>query len=79
MSAPSHSGDVEKDAASKGYLHLTNTTVNNFSWENVTVTVKDRSTKQPRDILSGISGFVEAGELVALMGPRYFMVHSLST
>ncbi len=65
MSAPSHSIDVEK-----GDLHLTNNAVQNFSWKNVTVTVKDRTSKQPLNILSDVSGFVEAGELVALMGPR---------
>jgi hypothetical protein len=71
MSASYHSGDVEKDAAGANYAHLVNDSVQNFSWSNVTVTVKDRATKQPLNILSGINGFVEAGELLALMGPRY--------
>jgi hypothetical protein len=71
MSASDHSADVEKHAASSDYAHLTNETVHSFSWNNVTVTVKDRATKQPLDILTGINGFVEAGELLALMGPRY--------
>lgn len=51
--------DVEKGAAD--YAHLTNTTVHSFSWEDVTVSVKDRTTKQPLDILSGVDGVVEAG------------------
>jgi hypothetical protein len=51
--------DVEKGATD--YAHLTNTTVHNFSWEDVTVSVKDRKTKQPLDILSGVDGIVEAG------------------
>ncbi|KAF3053261.1 hypothetical protein E8E11_006692 [Didymella keratinophila] len=59
--------DVEKGATD--YAHLTNTTVHSFSWENVTVSVKDRKTKQPLDILSGVDGIVEAGEMLALMGP----------
>jgi hypothetical protein len=71
MSASYHSGDVEKDAAGANYAHLINDSVQNFSWNNVTVTVKDRATRQPLNILSGINGFVEAGELLALMGPRY--------
>jgi hypothetical protein len=73
MSASDHSTDVEKGAIVSDYAHLTNETVHNFSWNNVTVTVKDRATKQPLDILSGINGFVEAGELLALMGPRYVL------
>lgn len=51
--------DVEKGAMD--YAHLTNTTVHSFSWENVTVSVKDRKTKQPLDILSGVDGIIEAG------------------
>ncbi|ORY00162.1 ATP-binding cassette transporter-like protein [Clohesyomyces aquaticus] len=62
------SDDVEKDAGGD-YAHLTNTVIRSFGWENVTVTVKDRSTKQPKDILSGVNGIVKAGEMVALMGP----------
>ena len=71
MAASHHSSDVEKNAASSGYAQLTNDTVQSFSWENVTVTVTDRASKQPLDILSNVSGHVEAGELLALMGPRY--------
>jgi hypothetical protein len=67
----SSSMDVEKGVvAGDGYAHLTNESVRSFSWENVTVTVKDRSSKQPLDILSGVNGIVEAGEMLALMGPR---------
>ena len=51
--------DVEKGATD--YAHLTNTTVHSFSWEDVVVTVKDRKTKQPLDILAGVNGIVEAG------------------
>lgn len=64
----SRSFDVEKDAGAD-YAHLTNTVIQSFSWDNVTVTVKDRQTKQPKDILSGVSGSVKAGEMLALMGP----------
>jgi hypothetical protein len=75
---------------------LTNTAIRSFSWDDVTVTVKDRESKQPKDILSGVNGMVkagtysqlpttsvviimqyilliwysEAGEMLALMGPR---------
>ncbi|KAF1933517.1 ATP transporter [Didymella exigua CBS 183.55] len=59
--------DMEKGATD--YAHLANTTVHSFSWDSVTVSVKDRKTKQPLDILSGVDGIVEAGEVLALMGP----------
>ncbi|KAF2729433.1 putative ABC transporter [Polyplosphaeria fusca] len=68
VDASARSLDVEKDAGAD-YAHLTNTSIQSFSWENVTVTVKDRQTKQPKDILSGITGNVKAGEMLALMGP----------
>ncbi|KAF2031371.1 P-loop containing nucleoside triphosphate hydrolase protein [Setomelanomma holmii] len=68
MPVSNHSADVEK-AAGQEFTHLTNDTVKSFSWENVTVTVKDRATQQPLDILSGVNGIIEAGELLALMGP----------
>ncbi|EDN99528.1 hypothetical protein SS1G_02382 [Sclerotinia sclerotiorum 1980 UF-70] len=49
--------------------HLKNTTVRNLIWKNVTVTVKDYKTKEPKAILDDLSGVVEAGEICALMGP----------
>ncbi|KAF2250137.1 ATP-binding cassette transporter-like protein [Trematosphaeria pertusa] len=64
----SQSLDVEKDAGTD-YAHLTNESVRSFSWEGITVTVKDRYTKQPLEILSGVNGIVKAGEMLALMGP----------
>lgn len=52
--------DIEKGTV-MDYAHLTNTSVHSFSWENVTVTVKDRKTKQPLEILTNINGVIEAG------------------
>ncbi|KAF4453423.1 hypothetical protein F53441_3882 [Fusarium austroafricanum] len=49
--------------------HLLNTAIKNFTWRNVTVTVKDRDTKQPKAIVDDVQGIVEAGEICALMGP----------
>jgi hypothetical protein len=53
--------DIEKCTAGVYYAHLTNTTVHGYSWEDVTVTVKDRGTKETIDLLSGVNGLVEAG------------------
>jgi hypothetical protein len=52
--------DAEKNAGE--YTQLINTTVQTFGWKNVTVTVKDRNTKQPKDILHDVNGFIKAGE-----------------
>lgn len=59
--------DVEKNGGD--YAHLTNTSIKSFGWEGISVTVKDRQTKQPKDILSSVNGMIKAGELLALMGP----------
>lgn len=52
--------DLEKRATD---AHLQNTTVKNFAWQNITVTVKDHKTKQPKALLRGVNGIVKAGTL----------------
>jgi len=69
MSISNKSHDIEKDTTGSDFAHLTNHVVQSFSWQHVIVTVKDRTSKQPIDILSSVSGIVEAGEVMALMGP----------
>lgn len=49
--------------------HLINDIVQNVSWTDLNVTVKDRSTKKPLSILTDSRGLVHAGELLAIMGP----------
>lgn len=62
--------DIEKqDGGGAGSHLLRNTTVHNISWSGITVTVTDRETKQPKTLLDNVQGYVEAGELLALMGP----------
>lgn len=51
--------DLEKTAGD--YAHLTNTSVQSFGWEGITVNVKDRATKKPKTILQDVNGFVKAG------------------
>ena len=51
--------DIEREALAES--HLLNTTVRNFAWRGVTVTVKDRETKQPKTIVDMCDGVVEAG------------------
>ncbi|KAJ6017188.1 hypothetical protein N7451_000567 [Penicillium sp. IBT 35674x] len=58
--------DLERNEARH---FLMNGSVSHFSWSGLNVTVKDRQTKEPRDLIHDISGDVRQGELVALMGP----------
>ncbi|EME43270.1 ABC transporter-like protein [Dothistroma septosporum NZE10] len=59
--------DVEKRLSGESYF--SNMTVRSLAWQNLTVTVKDRTTGHDRDILHGASGVVKPGEMLALMGP----------
>ncbi|KAJ5414276.1 hypothetical protein N7509_000903 [Penicillium cosmopolitanum] len=58
--------DLERN---EDHQFLMNRSVRNFSWKGLTVTVKDRQTKDARELIKDISGDVQQGELVALMGP----------
>lgn len=53
--------DIEQKALDDA--HLMNTTVKSFTWDSVDVSVKDKMTKQQKNILDNVSGKVEAGRL----------------
>lgn len=57
--------DVEWDADSR---FLVNHSVKTFSWTGLTVTVKDRQTKEARDLINDISGDVQQGMFVRIDG-----------
>lgn len=61
------SDDVESNY--KALKALRNTEVTSFSWNSISVTVKDNETKEPKLLLDSVDGSVRPGELVALMGP----------
>lgn len=50
--------DLERNEASH---FLMNGSVSQFSWSGLNVTVKDRQTKEPRDLIHDISGDVRQG------------------
>jgi len=52
--------DIEQCAHDTSYLN--NSVVQNLAWSDVTVTVPDRETKLPKQILSAVSGYVVAGK-----------------
>ncbi|KAK2589977.1 hypothetical protein QQS21_012342 [Conoideocrella luteorostrata] len=60
--------DPEQQSA-VGDAHLQNSSVQSITWSGVTVTVKDRETKKPKNIVDDAAGVVQAGEICALMGP----------
>ncbi|KAI0016300.1 P-loop containing nucleoside triphosphate hydrolase protein [Xylariomycetidae sp. FL0641] len=66
-SRPVSDYDAENGSMDEAYLR--NTTVQNFTWKDVTVTVKDRNTEERRNIVDNVEGIVEAGQICALMGP----------
>lgn len=52
--------DIERCAHDTSYL--SNNVVQNLAWSDITVTVPDRETKLPKEILSAVSGYVGAGK-----------------
>lgn len=52
-------GDIEGNKSEQAFF--LNDTISSFSWQQLTVTVKDRHTKQPKDLISNINGSVEQG------------------
>ena len=52
--------DIEWCAHDTSYL--SNSVVQNLSWSDIIVTVPDRETKLPKEILSAVSGCVAAGK-----------------
>ena len=64
--------DIEQSAHDTSYLN--NSVVQNLAWSDVTVTVPDRETKLPKQILSAGSGYVAAGK----SRPSYFQVQNLA-
>lgn len=65
--SPPPSRDIELNRIPSAVL--LNHVVETFSWVDVQVTVKDRTTKKPLSILSDSTGLVQAGEMLAIMGP----------
>ena len=56
----SPSRDLESNNTVNAFLK--NSTVRNFSWKDLIVTVKDRETKQMRDLLNSVSGYASQGK-----------------
>jgi hypothetical protein len=52
--------DIEQEAGHGFGLY--NSIIRDFTWRQITVTVKDKQTKKPKTILDNVAGRVEAGE-----------------
>lgn len=59
--------DIELNLVSRS--PLTNNFVYSLSWRQISVSVKDRSSGHHFPILSSSNGHVEAGQVLAIMGP----------
>ncbi len=60
LKARSSLEDSEKGTVD--HLQLENTSIQSYSWEQVSVEVKDRKTRQPLKLLNDVSGYVAAGK-----------------
>jgi hypothetical protein len=54
------SSDTERQNSHEFYMF--NDVVHSLSWSNISLTVEDRSTKRPEDLVSNVSGRVKAGK-----------------
>ena len=63
--------DIEQNTVDD--TQLMNNTVSSFTWKNITVTVKDHNTKEPKVILDGVNGIVEAGMLPICLEVSIFL------
>ncbi|KAF3935963.1 hypothetical protein ABW19_dt0206915 [Dactylella cylindrospora] len=61
--------DTPSDIEAFPDAHLLNEIVQTFSFDELSVRVPVKGSKEERRILDNISGVIQAGELVALMGP----------
>lgn len=59
------SSDTERQKSHEFYMF--NDVVHSLSWSNITLTVEDRSTKQPKSLISDVSGSIEAGKYQACL------------
>ena len=57
QASPPDTLDLERN----DHQFLMNNTVQSFTWDNLTVTVKDRRTKEPRNLIEGCSGTAHHG------------------
>lgn len=55
-------GHPDPEQHSMADAHLDNTLVETFTWSGVSVTVRDRQTKNAKAIVDDASGIVHAGE-----------------
>lgn len=73
-------GSTTPDLERNENRFLMNNTVHDFSWTDLTVTVKDRRTKQPRNLIDASSGTVQQGMSICywLRIPQFHAPDNLS-
>ena len=59
------SSDTERQNSHEFYMF--NDVVHSLSWSNITLTVDDRSTSQPKHLIRNVSGHIRAGKYLACL------------
>ena len=70
------SSDTERQNSHEFYMF--NDVVHSLSWSNITLTVEDRSTQKPKDLISNVSGHIKAGKYLAIPAMNESMVDIIS-
>lgn len=60
-STPESRDDTERNQSEQGFL--LNESISHISWQQLTVTVKDRQTKEPKDLIRDVSGSIGRGTI----------------
>jgi ABC-type multidrug transport system ATPase subunit len=55
--------DMESQSNHEFYVHKD--LIQSLSWSNISLTIEDRSTKQPKDLVADVCGCIEAGKCSA--------------
>ena len=54
---------------SEEFTDPSNTEIRSFGWEDVTINGRKKRSKPSRRILSDVSGYLNSGEMLAILGP----------
>jgi hypothetical protein len=56
---------LDMESQSNHEFHVHKDLIQSLSWSNISLTIEDRSTKQPKDLVANVCGRIEAGKCSA--------------
>lgn len=65
--------DIESQSTHES--HVPKDLIQSLSWSNISLTVQDRSTKQPKDLVADVCGCIETGKCSTAFLNNDIMVH----